>query len=187
MGHTEQMSGGPLPDRETGKSGFFKKRRWVRPMETVGQSVHVEDTASRGKRNREVPGTVQSPAGAQVHMWWHQDGSRCWGDTMVNKTKPCSQRRDILKWGDRRKAEPNKTEYVWVLPSMKKRENRVWRMGNGYWRQTDRESLWEEVTLGWVSGRWKGETERTLGRGNSIAKVQRWVWTWHIQGRERSR
>lgn len=30
---------------------------------------------------------------------------------------------------------------------MRKREKRVWKMGNGYWRQAGREGLLEEVTL----------------------------------------
>lgn len=52
---------------------------------------------------------------------------------------------------------------------MSKRENRVWRMGNGYWRQTDSEGLLKEVTLnGDLDG--EGETQEDPGQRRQHCK-----------------
>lgn len=52
---------------------------------------------------------------------------------------------------------------------MRKRENRVWRMGNGYRRQADREGLWEEVTLnGDLDG--EGEIQEDPGQRRQHCK-----------------
>lgn len=64
---------------------------------------------------------------------------------------------------------------------MRKRENRVWRMGNEYWRQADREGLLEEVTL---NGDLDGEGETQCGSWAEETALQRDVNV-DIQGREK--
>lgn len=64
---------------------------------------------------------------------------------------------------------------------MRKRENRVWRMGNEYWRQADREGLLEEVTL---NGDLDGEGETQCRSWAEETALQRDVNV-DIQGREK--